>query len=300
MNYRHHYHAGNFADVMKHVLLLQLVRGLQRKEKGFLYLDTHAGRGAYDLSIAERGDTLARTPEHPDGIGRLLAADGLSNPLSEYVESVKAFDARTRRELGRPGEELATEQAGGIRFYPGSPRLVQRVTRLQDRLALCEKHPDEFVALRAEFAIDRGVSVHELDGYTAIRAMLPPLEKRALVLIDPPFEEKNEFAQIVNALREGLRRLPGATFAVWYPLTERARADDFLADLQALRPPPSWTAELTIAGEHAPMKMKGCGLAVVNPPWQIDREISPVLTQLAARLEQAPGGQARLRWLVEE
>jgi 23S rRNA (adenine2030-N6)-methyltransferase len=288
MNYRHHFHAGNFADVCKHALLVQLVRGLQRKEKGFLYLDTHAGRGRYDLSVAGHGDSLERKPEHPDGIGRLWSRADLPAALKEYASLVREFDQQAGNSSDEP------------HFYPGSPRLVQVIARAQDRLALCEKHPDEFATLRDEFTFVSRASVHQIDGYTALRAMLPPLEKRALVLIDPPFEEQNEFARITDGLRDGLRRLPGGTFAVWYPLTERARADAFLDDLATLDLPPTFTAEVTIAGESAPMKMKGCGLAVLNPPWQIDQTISPLLPVLAELLAQAPGGSGQLRWLVPE
>lgn len=291
MNYRHQFHAGNFADVMKHVLLLQLVRGMQRKEKGFLYVDTHAGRGRYDLSEAERGDSLARQPEHPDGIGRVLKAAELSAPIAEYVAVVRAFD----------GLAGGTEAGGGVRYYPGSPWIVQELARAQDRLGLCEKHPEEAAALKAEFAREPRVSVQLMDGYNAVRAMLPPPEKRALVLIDPPFEAQNEFALVASALDEGLQRMPAATFAVWYPLTERARTDEFLWRLEsAERRAPTFAAELMIAGEDAVVKLKGCGLVVVNPPWQIDREIAPVLSALAGLLAQAPGGSGRLRWVVPE
>ena len=276
---------------MKHVLLLQLVRGMQRKEKGFFYVDTHAGRGRYDLSAAERGDSLVRKPEHPDGIGRLLKAAELPAPLAEYVAVVRAFD----------GMAGGAETDGGVRFYPGSPWIVREVARVQDRLGLCEKHPEEAAALKAEFAREPRVSVQLMDGYNAVRAMLPPPEKRALVLIDPPFEAQNEFALIAAALDEGLRRMPAATFAVWYPLTERARIEEFLWRLEsAERRAPTFAAELTIAGEDAAIKLKGCGLVVVNPPWQIDREIAPVLASLAVLLAQVPGGSCKVRWVVPE
>ena len=288
MNYRHHFHAGNFADVCKHALLVQLVRGLQRKEKGFLFLDTHAGRGRYDLSAADRGDTLERKPEHPEGIGRLWGRSGLPAALAEYVSLVRTFDQQAGNSSAEP------------HFYPGSPRLVQALMRVQDRLALCEKHPEEFAALRDELTFVSRASVHQIDGYTALRAMLPPLEKRALVLIDPPFEEQDEFARIVDGLRDGLKRLPGGTFAVWYPLTERARTDAFVEELTMLDLPPTFTAEVTIAGENTPLKMRGCGLVVLNPPWQIDRLIEPLLPVLAEWLAQEPGGSGHLRWLVPE
>jgi 23S rRNA (adenine2030-N6)-methyltransferase len=231
---------------------------------------------------------LERKPEHPDGIGRFWRRTDLPAPLAEYVSLVREYD----RAKGGLGDEP--------RFYPGSPRLVQAIARPQDRLALCEKHPDEFAALRDEFTFGFRVTVQQIDGYTGLRAMLPPPEKRALVLIDPPFEDQNEFAQIVDGLREGLRRLPGGTFAVWYPLTERARVDAFFDELVKAKLPPTFAAEVTIAGDVAPMKMKGCGLLVVNPPWQIDRAIMPLMPLLAELLAQAPGGRGRLHWLVPE
>lgn len=288
MNYRHQFHAGNFADVWKHALLLPIIRGLQRKEKGILFLDTHAGRGSYDLQAANRGDSLERKPEYPDGIGRLWAAERLEDSLVAYVALVKQFD-RARGNI-----------AGPLRFYPGSPWLARLSLRPQDRLALCELHEEEHAALAGELGRERKTSVHALDGYTAIRAMLPPPEKRALVLIDPPFEQKEEFTYIVSAIVDGLRRLPAATYAVWYPLTERARADQFLDDLLARALPPTFTAELAVAGDASPLKMRGCGLLVVNPPWQIEAELSPIVQDLAKRLAQAPGGSGHLRWLVRE
>ena len=164
----------------------------------------------------------------------------------------------------------------------------------------CEKHPAECAALREEFQFTPGVTVREMDGYEAVRALLPPPERRALVLIDPPFEVQDEFAQVASALGEGLRRFPGGVVAVWYPLTERARVDDFFAAVRRLSPPATLVAELTVAGERAALKMKGCGLLVINPPWQFDGEAKGVLAFLATALAQAPGGGGRVEWLVGE
>jgi 23S rRNA (adenine2030-N6)-methyltransferase len=144
------------------------------------------------------------------------------------------------------------------------------------------------------------MSVHELDGYIALRSMLPPPERRALILIDPPYEAQDEFAQVTRALAEGLRRFSSGLFAVWYPLTERARVDDFFAEVRALNPPPTLACELTIAGEHATLKMKGCGLLVINPPWQFDATATQVIDPLAVALAQAPGGAARVDWVARE
>ena len=288
MNYRHHFHAGNFADVMKHALLLQLIRALQKKEKGFLFLDTHAGRGSYDLREAERGDSLARKPEWPDGIGRFWPQRDLAGSIAEYVAVVRQFDHDRGNRDALP------------RFYPGSPWLARLLARPQDRLAVCEKHPEEFKALTEEFCFSPRTSLHELDGYIAVRAMLPPLERRALVLIDPSYEMPDEFAQIATALEDGLARLPSTVFAVWYPLTERARIDQFISQISKLRLPPTLVVELAIAGETSRLKMRGCGLVVINPPWQFDADAKPLMNTLAGTLAQASGATARLEWLVPE
>ncbi|ACB75664.1 23S rRNA (adenine(2030)-N(6))-methyltransferase RlmJ [Opitutus terrae] len=296
MNYRHLFHAGNFADVMKHALLIELIGALQKKEKGIFYLDTHAGRGSYDLGLAARGDTLERQPEWPDGIGRILAArstaaadaNATGDPLRAYADLVRRFDAERGNTNGSP------------RFYPGSPAIAQVLVRRQDRLALCEQVPEEHALLAAEFARAPRTSVHAIDGYVAVRAMLPPPERRALVLIDAPFEAQDEFARIETALAEGLARLPAGVFAVWYPLTERARVDAFFAGLAERRLPPTLVLELAVAGENSALKMRGCGLVVVNPPWHFERTAAPILEALARELAQAPGAAGRQQWLVPE
>jgi 23S rRNA (adenine2030-N6)-methyltransferase len=288
MNYRHHFHAGNFADVMKHALLVRLMAALQKKEKGFLYLDTHAGRGSYDLTAADKGDTQARKPEYPDGIGRLWTRTDLPEAIAGYVALVKKFDA----EQGGAG--------AAPRFYPGSPWLARWLARPQDRLVLCEKHPEEFELLDIGLAREPKVSLQERDGYGALRAMLPPPEKRALVLMDPPFEAADEFARMVASVKEGLQRLPGGVFALWYPLTERARVDAFFHGLMARELPPTLMLELEIVGMRSLAKLKGCGLVVINPPWQFDLEAGPMLDWLAGALAQEPGGGARVGWLVPE
>ena len=288
MNYRHHFHAGNFADVVKHALLVQLIKALQKKEKGFLYVDTHAGRGSYDLTAAAQGDSLVRKPEWPDGIGRLAGLPEVSAKLADYLATVREFD----RNQGNAGMTP--------RFYPGSPWIARLLARPQDRLALYEKQPDECAALREGFQLSPRTTVHEMDGYVALRAALPPPERRALVLIDPPFESQDEFAQIGAALSEGLRRFSSGVFAVWYPLTERARVDAFFAEVFALKPPPTLAAELMIAGDQAPIKMKGCGLVIINPPWGFAAVAEAILALLSSVLAQAPGAREKVSWLVAE
>lgn len=283
MNYRHAYHAGNFADVFKHVLLVRLMRALQRKEKGFVFVDTHAGRGSYDLSSASEGDSRARAPEWPDGIGRLWGRSDAPQEVSDYLEIVRSFD-RGRGNL-----------APGPRYYPGSPRIARLCARGQDRLELWERHPSECAALRDQFRDERRVSVHEGDGYGAVSACLPPAERRALVLIDPPFESQGEWADISAALAEGLRRLPGGTFAVWYPLTGRARAGGFTEQLTA-GAVPALAAELVVDPD-AP-RMSGCGVIIVNPPWKFDGEARSILGYLETALYRRDGAQGSVRWIV--
>jgi 23S rRNA (adenine2030-N6)-methyltransferase len=289
MNYRHLYHAGNYADVFKHVLLLQLLRAMQRKEKGFLYLDTHAGRGGYDLSATTTlPDGRERPPEWPAGIGRLWDEENSPVALADYLAVVRACNARQ----GAP--------ASVLQYYPGSPWIAQTVLRMQDRSALCELREDDAEALDFDFCNQPNVSIHSLDGYTALRAMLPPQEKRALVLIDPPFESTTEFADILGAMREALRRFPSGVYAVWYPITERARSDWFQQDLLALGLPPTLAVELQIAGDSSEVRMKGCGLLVLNPPWRIENEIKIAMPVLLERLKLDANAAARVRWLVPE
>ncbi len=278
---------------MKHVLLSRLMKALQRKPKGFLFLDTHAGRGAYDLAEAESGDSLARKPEWPDGIGRLWNRDGLPEEIAEYVSLVREFD-RSRGNL---------EPA--VRFYPGSPWIARQLAREQDRMAFCELHSAECAVLRMEFsraamAGGRTPVISEMDGYVGIRALLPPPERRALVLIDPPYEAQDEFARAAAAVADGLKRLPGGVFALWYPLTERARVSDFFSAIVALQPPPTFAAELSIAGETSDLRMKGCGLLIINPPWQFADEAASLLEDLAPLLAEGPGAGSQVTWLVPE
>lgn len=286
MNYRHQFHAGNYADVFKHVLLLLLLQAMQRKEKGFLYLDTHAGRGSYDL-----GEALllpggrSREPEWPDGVGRVW--DRKTGPVAEYAALARDFNR------ARGGSDAEPH------YLPGSPWIAALVARPQDRLALCELRPEDAEALELAFARDQRVKVHAMDGYTALKAMLPPPEKRALVLIDPPFEDQGEFGAIGRGLREAIRRFPSGVYAVWYPITDRARAEDFLRGVEEWSLP-ALVAELRIAADAAAVRMKGCGLLVLNPPWKLADEMAASLPALRETLAVDAGASARSWWLVPE
>lgn len=288
MNYRHHYHAGNYADVFKHIVLVRLVRAIQRKEKGFLYLDTHAGRGGYDLSVAPvLPDGRERAPEWPAGIGRLAGRTGLHPAIDEFLGLLDQYNQRKGTAGQSPGH------------YPGSPWIAQLLARPQDRLVLCELREDDAEALEYEFGRADRVVVRPMDGYIALKAMLPPPERRALVLIDPPFEAKDEFAAVLGGLREALRRFPAGTYAVWYPVTERARADGFHRAVSEFKVP-ALAVELAVADDSAAVRMKGCGLLILNPPWKLAEELAPLLPLLADAMRVEEGAGARTLWIVPE
>lgn len=292
MNYRHHYHAGNYADVFKHALLVCLLRAMQRKEKGFLYLDTHAGRGGYDLTVPSvLSDGRAREPEWPAGIGRFAGAKGMPAALAAYGELILRFNQR------------CGAMPGDLQYYPGSPWVARLLARPQDRLALCELHGDDAEALAADFAREPGVAVRQMDGYQALKAMLPPPERRALVLIDPPFESQGEFAAINDGLAEAIRRFPTGVYVVWYPITERARVEACHAAAGNFGVP-ALAAELnvTAANDATPdaVRMKGCGLLILNPPWRMEQEIALLLPLLRERLRVDEGASAGCRWIVPE
>lgn len=271
MNYRHGYHAGNFADVLKHVALCELLRLLTAKDRKLFVLDTHAGAGGYDLG----GDLARRTGEAEVGIRRLAAAPrpGMPAAVARYLAAVAAYD----RKFG-----TATE---GLRRYPGSPRLVRAALRPGDRFVACELHPAEALALRREFAGDRAVEVRQADGYKALKALMPPVERRGLVLIDPPFEAADEFERLLRALRQAVQRFATGCYALWFPIKD-AVAASFVETLGIFEP-----LRLTLdMGDHGAGKLSACCLAVVNPPWRFEEAMREALPWIAARL--GPGVRA--------
>lgn len=262
---------------------------MQRKEKGFLYLDTHAGRGKYDLQVSGWGHSSPRIAEHPNGWGRMEKTRGNVPQLVEsYCTSVREFDRR------------CGNLDGNLRFYPGSPWLAIQWMRPQDRLVLCELNRNEYEVLVREMEGRRRVSSQHLDGYVAVRAFLPPKERRALVLVDPPFESPDEWLNLAQCVQETLERMPDATIAIWYPISERAGVEQFRDDIVRMQPPPAWMANVTVRGEGMAPGMRGCGMMVVNPPWRLDEELRPVVIWLAEQLAQASGAQGSLTWLVPE
>lgn len=279
MNYRHGYHAGNFADVLKHASLCELLRLLTAKDKKLFVLDTHGGAGGYDLA----GDAARRTGESEAGIARLAgaAAGGGSVPpaVARYLAAVAAYDRKFGPRPEAPG--------AGPRHYPGSPRLVRAGLRPGDRFVACELHPQEALSLKREFAGDRAVEVRQADGYKVLKALLPPPERRGLVLIDPPFEATDEYERLLRAVRHGVRRFATGCYAIWYPVKDEAAAL-FAREMAAFRP---LVLSLAIDG-LAPGKLAECAVAVINPPWRFEEAMREALPWIAAAL--GPGVSARV------
>ena len=284
MNYRHAFHAGNHADVLKHIVLLALVDALKRKDTPFFVLDTHAGRGRYLLGGAES----RKTSEADEGVFRLLDAPRLPALTEAYLRAVQA-----------------NNPVGALIAYPGSPLLVAQALREQDRLAACELQPEEAQALKELFAHDERVAVHARDGYGAIKAMLPPKIgatkfARGLVLIDPPYEvQDNEDPQIIATVRDALERWPQATYAIWYPIKLRRSLQPFFRKAAALPAKSVLLAELQIRADDSPLRLNGSGLMILNPPWQFDQQIAPALPLLKKALGEA-GAMTRLEWIRQE
>ncbi len=265
MNYRHAFHAGNFADCMKHALLAWLVRALQRKPTPFAVLDTHAGIGRYDLAAPD----AERTGEWRAGVGRLL--DIQDGPLADYVALVRA--------------------AGAPASYPGSPALVRALLRPSDRLACSELHSEDHAALRALFRGDPQVAVHHRDGWAALKALTPFPEKRGLVLVDPPFEKEGEFDRLAAGIALVAHRFRAGVQACWYPVKHRAPVRAFHAALKASGVRDLVAAEIWLREPTDPQRLNGCGLLVANPPYRFEQEGGTILAALLARLGTREAGE---------
>lgn len=283
MNYRHAFHAGNFADVFKHAILTALLEALKAKRTPFCYFDTHAGAGRYDL----RGEQARKTREHEAGVQRLLGAARLPAALHIYLNLVRALNA------GTSAKELA--------IYPGSPLIASLLLRESDRAVLCEVQMDEADRLKTLFAGDARIGVHQRDGYAALAALLPPTERRGLVLIDPPFEaQEAEFDVIQDALNGALKRWPTGMYAIWYPIKLRHPTQRFRRWFEQRRIPKVLCAELLLHPDNSALRLNGCGMIIVNPPWKFDRLLAELLPALRDLLAQSRFGEQRVEWLTGE
>lgn len=287
MNYRHAYHAGGFADVFKHVILTRILAHLKRKDAAIRVIDTHAGEGIYDLSA----EAAEKTSEWRNGIGRLMAA-GAPPDVQILLEPYLAI--------------VAPLLAGQPPLYPGSPTIARLLLRTQDRMIFCDSHPEIVAVLknRAEFKRDQRIKIIEIDGFTALNAYVPPVERRGLVLIDPPFELKTEFDQILAALSSAAHKWPTGIYMVWYPIKERWAARRFL---HALAPAMADAGikkilrlELQVDAPQPDGLVKATGLVILNPPFVLEEE-ARVLSPYLSRSMGLPGKHgADIAWLVRD
>lgn len=284
MNYRHHYHAGGVADLLKHLVLALLVRRLQAKPAPLFYLDTHAGSGSYDLAH----EMSQKTGEYTRGVARLWGPGEFPGALGDLLRVIEGCNPD-----------------GALRVYPGSPRVVRALLRPADRMVLCELHGREVEHLQAEFRHDPQVAVHMRDGYEGLKAFLPPAERRGLVLIDPPYERPDEFAAMLAGFKVAHARWPTGVYALWYPIKTPAAVGKLHAALMNSQIRRILCAELYARDRPDDDGLAGSGMIVVNPPYQSDQALRGVLPVLARRLAgddvgEHPPMPTRVEWLVGE
>ncbi len=282
MNYRHAFHAGNFADVVKHIVLARILTYLHEKPAAFRVIDTHAGAGLYDLT----GNEATRSGEWRTGIARVMQArfsEAAGNLIAPYLDIVRAFNSQ---------RDLAT--------YPGSPRVARALLRPQDRMVACEIQPDARKQLIAALRKDTQARVVDLDGWTALPAFVPPNERRGLVLIDPPFESRDEFDRLADGFAEAFAKWPTGTYMLWYPVKERRAADALARRVAAVTQQAGAGAnkclrvEFSVAPQTAESGLVSAGLLIANPPWTLASELKVILPELEKPLGLGGAGRYRV------
>jgi len=272
-SYRHAFHAGNHADVLKHFIAIQLLKYMGQKEAPFMYIDTHAGAGVYALDAGY----AAKNAEYEDGIAKLWDKKDLPLALAEYVDVIRRLNP-----------------SGKLRYYPGSPYCAEQVMRLEDRLRLFEMHPSDLKILhenmrkremhqaeQGQKARGKRVIVTGSDGFDALKALLPPQQRRALVLIDPPYEDKRDYKRVKDSLAEALQRFPSGTYAVWYPVLQRQESRELARKLSQL-PLESWLSVTLSVSQPMPdgFGLHSSGMFIINPPWVMEVMLNEVMPYL--------------------
>ncbi len=278
LSYRHSFHAGNHADVVKHIVQSLILSALQQKEKPFVYHDTHSGVGRYDLTH----EWSEKTGEYKQGIARLWQQDNLPQELDSYIDAI--------RQLNSDGE---------LRYYPGSPRIARSHMRRQDRMVLTELHPSDYPLLEQEFHRDRQVQIYKEDGFQRLKASLPPKERRGLVLIDPPYELAKEYRDVVNAIAASYKRWATGIYAIWYPVVNRCDIDDMLDGLKSLGIRKILQIELGVSPDTNERGMTASGMIVINPPWKLESQMQSLLPWLKETIAPVTG-HWKVDWVVPE
>ena len=267
LSYRHAFHAGNHADVLKHYVLTLVLAYMKQKDKPFWYIDTHAGAGLYSLT----NGYAKQNAEFEQGIAKLMAAQRLPQPLADFVTLIKSHNSN----------------ANALQFYPGSPIIAQDFLRADDKMRLFELHPNDCKLLIENFrGQGKQVKIEMQDGFNGIKACLPPPPRRAAILIDPPYENKQDYQHVVDAIKDSLKRFATGTYMIWYPILQRQEPDEMIEQLHRLNPPNWLHVAMTIqAPATEGFGMHGSGLFIINPPWSLPKvltETMPILTNLLA------------------
>ena len=280
LSYRHAFHAGNHADVLKHLILLQIAQYMGEKAAPFWIIDTHAGAGRYALESVH----ATKLGEYRDGVGRLWDAKGLPPAALDYLDFIKQFNPD-----------------GVLRHYPGSPWLASQVLRESDRLRLYELHSTDVKLLQECFkGAGRQVNITAGDGFVGLKALIPPPPRRALVLIDPSYETKSDYTNVVKALKDSLSRFATGTYALWYPVVLRAQIKRMIKELEATGIRKILQIELAVRPDSDQRGMTASGMIVINPPWKLEQQMNNVLPWLHSKLVPAGTGHATVSWIVPE
>ncbi|WP_440866590.1 23S rRNA (adenine(2030)-N(6))-methyltransferase RlmJ [Symbiopectobacterium purcellii] len=279
LSYRHSFHAGNHTDVLKHTVQSLIITALKEKEKPFLYLDTHAGAGRYQLS----GEHAERTGEYLEGIAKLWQRDDIPEALTPYLNAVKAYNSN-----------------GTLRFYPGSPLIARQLLREQDSIHLTELHPSDFPLLRGEFQRDSRAKVVREDGYQQLKSQLPPASRRGFILIDPPYELKTDYQAVVKGIQESYKRFATGVYALWYPVVLRQQIKRMLKDLEATGIRNILQIELAMLPDSDRYGMTASGMIVINPPWKLHAQMQTLLPWLHGVLAHNGTGHTLIEQVVPE
>lgn len=278
LSYRHSFHAGNHADVLKHIVQSLILDALKQKDKPFVYHDTHSGVGRYDLTH----EWSEKTGEYKQGIALIWEQNNLPEDLKSYLDAIKALN-----------------NGDNLRYYPGSPRVARAQLRPQDRMVLTELHPSDYPLLEQEFHRDRQVSIYKEDGFSRLKASLPPQERRGLVLIDPPYELAKEYRDVVQAIYQSHKRWATGIYAIWYPVVNRCDIDDMLEGLEGLGIRKILQIELGVSPDTNERGMTASGMIVINPPWKLESQMQEILPFLQQAIAPATG-HWKVEWVVPE
>lgn len=279
LSYRHSYHAGNFADVLKHIVETLIIQALKQKPKPFVYFDTHAGAGRYDLT-SETGQKIA---EHKQGIEKIWQLEDIPEVLQTYIDLIKNLN---------PNGELTN--------YPGSPLIADMLMHRNNRLELSELHPADFMWLKQEFKDAKNINIKQIDGYKYLKSKLPPIQRRGLILIDPPYELKTEYDDVIKNIKQAHKLFATGIYAIWYPVVSRLQVNDFSNQFKNSGIKDILKIEICIKPDNEEYGMTGTGMIIINPPWKLAQQMRAILPWLTEHLKQDDQASFSIDCLVSE